>query len=390
MSTLYFSFLGFAKRFFTAFMIILEIAVLLFSINYLYSAMEGRRMLLEPYEGFLNNNSVFIYNNNIFNDLPMGLSENESKEKTLSGLIGNYREIEILSTSVYLQCGTLIRLYVCDDDVFLKMNFPLLGGHWVTKNELSTGAIASHSLPRGNVGVDFPSGVLYIDIKGNLTHNTYSPTMGNWGGADMSCIDFYRARNHGDEPFIVVGRSAIQNIDDFFRSTGSLLLFDNLTSTEGEHNLDYLMSVGASPIRGERIYERSIFLIYEDLERFYPLIFCVGVIVLIGIISFSCIIYKSCERDNGIFFMHGNTRNGSLKILAGELSIILILSSLLTAIAFWFSYYFSLLGEVRVTFSTGNIIITLITLFTLLLFMMIIPYILYTKSTPIEIIRRSL
>ena len=389
MSILYFSFLSFTKRFFTSLMIIIETATLLFGINYLISAVDERKVLFEPYEKFLNNDSIYIYNSNIFKDMPIGLTENESKEQALSGLIGNYREIEVFHIPVFTQSGEAIILYVYDDDIFLKMNFPLSAGNWITKKDISNGAIASNHFSKGNININIANVPFSFNIKGILTDNTYLPTMEYWG-SDMSCIDFYKIKNKADEPFIFIGRSAVQNINNLIRSGGSLLIFDNLSPEEKKYNEEYLINANVNLLSGEKIREQSLYSIYEDLQKFIPLIFCIGIIVLIGIISFSCIIFKSNQRDNGIYFMYGNTRNGSLKILAGELSIILILSYLLTVTAFWVGDSLSVLSGVKFTLSAGNIIITFITIFVLLLSMMIIPYMLYRKNTPIEIMRRSL
>jgi hypothetical protein len=365
-------------------MIIIEVSALLFGVNYLYSAIEGRKMLFEPYADFIHENSVFVYNVNVMMDISRGLIPNQSKAELMSGLKGSYREIEVLRTTVFASNGDRFELYVCDDDVLLRMNLPLIAGSWIKQADISNSAIASRGMT-GNTEVAFEDNTtLNLDVKGVLTAATYRPDM-EYFYSEMSCMDFSRSISQADDPFILVGRSAVENTDNFIRSYGSLLIFDEFL----EEDKEYLIS-NAIIISGEKLYENSMYLIYADLQKFYPLIFCVVLVVLIGVISFTCIIFKHSERDNGIFFMCGNIRSGSLKILMGELSIILTLSCFLTAAAFWVFDYLAFFGTVKITLSIGNIIITAVTILILLLSMIIIPYALHRRSTPVEIIRRSL
>jgi ABC-type antimicrobial peptide transport system permease subunit len=206
----------------------------------------------------------------------------------------------------------------------------------------------------------------------------------------MSSADFYSNTNSQENRFIIMGKSAVGNTDYFFRSYTSLLVFDNLSEQDKQFNEEYLRSQNAYFTYGDEIHENSLYLIYQDLKRFYPLITCVALVVLIGIISFACIVFKHSQRDNGIYFMCGNTRFGSMKILMGELTIILLLSGLLTVSAFWFSDYKGIFEGSKLTFTSGNILITLLAIVLLMVCMIFIPYISYRKNSPIEIIRRSL
>ena len=391
MGIFYISGLGFAKRIFISIIIIIEIAILLFSVNYIYSAMEGRKMLFTPYENFLTFNSMLVMNTKVHEDRANDIDPNESKSILLSGLSGSYREIELLNLPIETGNGDSVILFVCDDDIFSEMNLPLSNGKWVKKNEVKDHAIGSYSIPDGPINIDlYEEDSILINIKGRLTINSYMPNMSNYKSHNMSCIDFYSNVNSLENRYIIMGKGALKNTDYFFRSYTSLLVFDNLSVQDKQFNEAYLRGKNAYFTYGDELHANSIYLIYQDLKKFYPLIACVALVVLIGILSFACIVFKHSQRDNGIYFMCGNTRFGSMKILAGELLIILLLGGLLTVSAFWGADYVGLFNDVQLTFNSGNIAVSLVTVTTLMFAMLVIPYIFYVRNLPIETIRSSL
>ncbi len=369
--------LSLSKKAVTLILVIMELAVLFIAENYMVSALKERSMLYVPYRQLLNENSAFVidtaYTDNLMEN--SYLTEKQSREQLLDGISGDYTIYD-----VWVYNDGAYRIYSLSDEIYDELALPLSAGSYKSGRNC---AVAAYGMGMGEYAVDVPSGSLLLDICGNLTESTFVPQMSYFSSSDMTVKDFYNA-SVSEKNFIITNRSSINGFEEQFRcEVGFLIQFD----TDVNENIALMRSKGEAA-EGALIAENTTSALNEDLKSFIPLLGCILMIVLIGMVCISMTIFNENQYRNGILWICGYSRFKMLVIHALSVFVLIVLS-LIAGV--FLTVLYSLLNGSAISISSGgeNAAVLILTCISLVIATMIIPIVKTAKTTPIEYVGRS-
>lgn len=353
-------------------LVLVELATLFLAVNYAVSTIYDRQMLTKPFVNILDVNSSYVYDANFFEESHGNLfGALSSRQKILDKLDGEY---DIYDVMVYYGEGGFNVISV-SDELYLKLKLPLISGN-------RSGAVGGN-ISTGKRTVLFGETPIEFNITGKLTAPSYIPMMSAFQSSDTTTKDLF-TNSDEMENFILTDRSSISGLEShFIANLGFIIKFHE----NSEENMK-LLEASALTARGTTIIENSTAALRDDLSDFLILFGCVSVIVIIGVISISVIVYLHNERQSGILWICGYSKKQILISHAANMLVILTASIGVSAAVYG---VLSALGNETansVTLGGINIFATIILYLVLGVLSLIIPAVKIAKKTPVEYLRR--
>ncbi len=361
------------KHLFMFILILIELAALFLAVNYAVSTISDRQMLTKPFADILDENSAFIFDDKFFEEYGGDFTKVlSSRQKILDKLNGEY---EIYDVMVYYG-EDRINVISVSDKLYSRLKLPLVFGN---RRGAVCGGISS-----GKRTVLFGETPVEFNITGKLTSPSYIPAMRAFNSSDTITKDFFV--NSDEMPsFILTDRSSIAGVEDHFSaSVGFIIKFhenaaENLKSLESE----------ALTVLGTKIIENSNAALKDDLSGFLILFSCVFLIVIIGVISISVIVYLHNEQQSGILWICGYSKKQILFSHATNMLVFVTVSAVISAAVYGILHVIGNEIANSVVLSATNIFATVILYIFVVALSMIIPAVKIAKMTPIEYLRRA-
>ena len=400
-------------------LIMLEIAAMLIVANMAISTANSRAILNDPYAGLISHEGFLYQCENKKVDLTY---DNDLIVKdVLDSLKGDLTftcsySTQIVSDKSVLK-GSLLtieevrNLYAFDEKVFSKFNLPLTEGRWAspqrneknqieavavvgTDNYLKVGDIIKCSLPQ----TDENYRVSYVDIGeivivGTVSGSDYYPTTTLGGGSTKNVKNLYQsASSHDGQAEFLVCASADKHLTDPHLIARNAV-FINYNSEPSEeirtYNQQQISSMRATVIDLSKFKQNSDEFLYEQYIKLLPLLLCVFIIVLTGLICSVAMNTSSQLRNYGVYFLCGCRWKGCLKISLAYSAIILTGGAILGTIAFLLFQLSDYAKLFEQNLALNNIYITLAVILIMLLISLIIPFFMVRKTSPVRTIHAN-
>lgn len=348
-------------------LILIELAALFIAVNFTVSTIVERQMLNEPFAGILNKNSAFVYDAECS---PAGVLE--SRSKLLSGIEDDYDCYDVMTF-----IGDDFTIISINDEVYSRLKLPLSFGS-------RKGAVGTLGVIIGKQTFDIGGISLELNVSGTLTGETFLPAMSAYSSVGLTTKDFYTS----DMPtakVILTNRSSIEpTADKFYSSRGFIISF----KSNVEENI-LRLEENVLTARGTDIRNNSIAALTEDLLGFIPLIVCIFIIVVIGVVSISVITYSHNEYQSGVLWICGYSKGQIL--FSHTVNILVFLTASLGVGAAAYGVLRLLGNEIArtATLGTQNLLATLCLYLVLVAASIIIPAIKISKKAPIEYLGRA-
>ena len=384
MSYLKLAFASFSKNKLTFFLIIIEIAALFLTVNFLVSTLMDRQMLTKVYEKLLNDNSAVVWDNKHTENIINGLAATpeESRKIALSEITDGYEIYEIFSL---FNTGVDI-LVIVPDEIYDNLALPLVSGDY-------SGAVANFGYTKDTFSYFYTvpgeekeeTRLLEIEVSGTLTADTFLPMINAFAtGNDFTTKDLYiNSREYNS--FLITRKSVFDGIDI---PTGCSPVFIIHFPENYEENIAKL-SEKAAVQEGKAILENSRNALWTDLTDFLPVVLCVLLVVIIGTVSISVIMNKKNEKRSGVLWICGYSRKQILFSHFINMLMIFIISIILSVIAYLILSFMKIELVVSANLSIANIIATVILSLVLIAASMIIPAVKSKNTSPVEYLRRA-
>lgn len=376
MNTIKLTLLSFKKNIFTFILIIFQLSVLFLVENYMVSVLKEREMLKVPFKAFFNENTAFIYDSDYSKNAAfLGISDSKtSRGILLSDIKDKYKIYDVLTFN-----NGEYTVYSINDELFGKMALPLSYGKYGN-------AVGTFGTPVGTNEIVLPNGtIMKLNTSGELTQTTYIPDMMKVSSQDMTINDFYYT-SANERSVILTNRSSVSGYESYFScSMGFLIEFESNSARNIEILKDKALVV---PIN--EIADNTDKALQKDLSVFLPLVGTVLLIIVVGIVCISVLIFKDNERKNGVLWLCGFSRSKIVAVHCANILPALILS---LGISFFVFLILKVIGNEFVTgisFTAANFAVTLITSVFLLGAAAIIPAIKCSRISPVEYLRRTL
>lgn len=396
--------LFFRKHTFTYILMILQLAFLLVAENILIASLNSRDVLYAPYENIISKDGYYFLQpysaGGIWDENDNNIkSADEVLEETLSKLRGDYR------LYCYYHC-TLnngdIRVRIIDDDIYNNLMLPLDSGYHSNKKNACLITKNDIGLKRGDTlnvhGVK-------LEISGVLTDKTYLPDY-TMIGIDMSVLDLYLPysfskdfdddssgglnSNYMDCTEVIAPLSAFEdsiregNIN-IFRSPSMLIAFDKPLSEEDRiYNEAVLIDADCEEpgwlINFDQLQRKGLIYRNEDFNKMLPVVCCMVVIILIGVICSSAIISARQLNKHAVLYINGATPFDSLIISCVTAGISSVIAVMIALPLMFFGVANSFANDLGFVWGANNILAIIATVaFTLVSFSIIPAVVIYRK-----------
>ncbi len=386
MSYLKLSFSSFGKNKLTFLLIIIEIAALFLTTNFLVSTLADRQMLTTGYEKILNDNSAVVWDSKWIENKAAGLAQNigQSRELLLKDITDDY---EIYDTVMLTDVETGTVIAGVSDEIYDNLALPLMSGDF-SEAVASFGFTGSEFNFTRRIGEneyrDFS-----IKISGMLTSDTYVPMMNYFStGIDFTINDLYVSSDEYRDynGFIIVRKSVFDEID---LSTACTPVFIIHFSQNYDENISKLRQEAGGVHEGKAVLENSQNALWRDFADFIPVVVCVLLVVIIGTVNISMILNKYNEKRGGVLWICGYSRRQILFAHFISMLIIFVVAAILSVGVYFIMSFLQVELVVSANLSAANVIVTVILSLILILASMIIPAIKSRNTSPIEYLRRA-
>ena len=388
MKYLKYGFAQFCRSFSLYVIMIAELAAIMLALNIAIGSYNSRNMLYKPFEQYLTRDGWFIRSAGI--DKPTE-AENNKLYEIIDTLEGEYEIISFYSSTVSAEAGDL-RLTIVNDDIYNLLCMPLEEGDY-------SEAVVTLNTDFG-LGDTVRLGSTELKISGVLTENTYVPDINNYN-IDMDVTKFYNVfqsnvqlvqLNEGEKPtpIMILPQSAVQSEIDKNLNRGIYQSFyqfvvcrTELTEQQREHNADILaensMEIVYMPF--SKINKRSEIYVNESLQKVIPIIVCVSVIAIFGILCCCSINVSRSMRNNAVLYVCGATQK-DMRIINAVSDFLVVSVSLVISIAVL--KIITLNGadnSIGLVLGNNNILVTTVFVISVFIITQIVSYLVFKKKT---------
>lgn len=367
--------LNFKKNIFTMVLVIIEMAALFLSVNYLSCVLKEREMLIAPFRVAMNENSAFVTDNDCMDNMMLhDMTMMESRELLLSGITDEYKIYDIMSLN-----ADGYNIYSLSDELYDHLALPLQFGNY------KGGAVGTFGTGTGEHTIDLSDGALLkIKISGILTAATLIPEM-NVTGSAMTVNDFYR-NSVNERNVIITNRTSISGSEHLFAPRTCFFIE---FKENAEANISRLKNQ-TLVYPGTLIEENSNAVLQEDLAGFIPIAGIIAAVVLLGIILISVITFKDNERKNAVLMLCGYSKMRVIAVHCVGILLLTLLSVAAAALTFGVLNMLGIEAVVGMTLSLQNLWISLAVMIALFAAAAAAPIILTVGRSPAENFRRTL
>ncbi len=140
---------------------------------------------------------------------------------------------------------------------------------------------------------------------------------------------------------------------------------------------------------GEELVKNTNEYINETYIKMLPIIICVVIVVIIGLIGSIAINTRNQIYNYSVYFLCGCRWKDCIKISLANISIYMIVSVIISVIALYIMNLFNfnyLIGQV---YELNNLLISVGILLFMILFSMILPMFIINGTSPVETIRKN-
>ncbi len=374
MNTIKIALLAFTKNTFTFILVIAQLAVLFLAENYMVSALVEREMQFEPFKLVFNEKTAFVYDSEYVKNASMfGIDTKASREMLLSDIKDEYKIYDVMSFT-----NGEYTVYSVSDEIYASLALPLAFGDYGS-------AVGSFGMSVGEKEIFFPDGTdLRLETSGALTASTYIPVMMSLSSQDMTVGDLYYTSGN-ERNIILTNRSSIVGYEQHFRlSNGFLIEFKSGTARNFE-----ALKGRALTVPTIEIAENTNKALQKDLFNYLPLLGTVLIIVIIGIVCVSVIIFKESERRNAVLWICGYSRAEIIGIHAFGIVLITALSIIISLATYGLLKSSGNGMLVGINLTLENFIVTIITCILLSAISSVVPALKCRKTSPVEYLRRA-
>lgn len=373
------SFSSFSKNKLTFVFMIIVIAVLFLTVNFMISTLADRQMLTKGYEKVLSDNTAVVCDINYTVKMAQGLvgSYKESREQILSDITDEYELYFSAKEFAKRLDGEEVVVIAVSDEIYNNLALPLVSGDY-------SEAVASFGFPDESVTVNKNGCISEIKISGNLTKDTYLPISNSFSTSnDFTASDLYS--DPGENNSFIIARTSSFNTDMDFSCDMSFLI--HFPENYDENIAKLREKAGVQ--EGKAILENSQKALWEDLADFIPVVVCILLVVIIGTMSISIILNKYNEKRGGVLWICGFSRRQILFAHFMNMLIIFVVAAILSIGAYLIMSLLQVELVVSANLSAANIIATIALSLILILASMIIPAIRSKNTSPVEYLRRA-
>lgn len=392
-----YGFSSFTKRIVTNLLIIFQLTFLFTGFNVVIGNLNSRDILYRPYEDIIANDGYLWWFDSQTHDPETGefiKSYDQCLEETLSQLEGDFEYYRMYEAEIRDDEGLnkTIRLEFLDDRIYDKLSLPLVAGKWEKSNsDKAYGVIMKNSYNYG-VGSEIEWSGGEFTISGVLTDPTYIPTYNSWEADKGVTMLFESCKSSSSQyEYVILPQSAISDFSDInlFNSAQILISFNEpLTDEQKAVNEKVLLDSG--PTSGIESFDeiRKDSKIYqsEDFKKSMPLIFCMWVITIIGLVCSSAITTLKLLRSYAVYYMCGAKWSDCFIINAVSSLISVAVSAGLTYCILTLGLANGYAQEAGFVFRINNVIYTALSALLMLVLAVIVPAIMLKHKQPKTVI----
>ncbi len=392
MKYLKYGFIQFSRNFSLCLIMIAEITAIIVALNISIGSYNSRNMLYKPFEQYLNQDGWYIK-----------ASEFDSSEDKLSEIIGElegeFEEISFYNSTVSTLNGE-VKIAIVNDSLYEKLCMPLEFGDY------SEAVITSN--PYFNLNDSLQLGTTIINLSGVLTENTYIPNLSGYH-IDMDVTHFYDVYQSGahsiqqdafgtevkQTPIVIVPQSKVQTEIDRSLNNGVYQSFwrllvstSELSDEQRRHNDEILKqnSMSVPYMSFSVLNDRSLIYVNESLEKVIPIIACVGIIALFGVLCCCSINVSRNLRNNAILYICGASHKDCSKINAVTDFIVVFVSLLISLGILRIVSTTSLNESIGFIVDRNNVIATVVFAIAVFLVTRIVSAFVFARKTPKDIL----
>lgn len=393
-----YGFSSFTKRIVTNLLIIFQLTFLFTGFNVVIGNLNSRDILYRPYEDiFANDGYLWWFDSQMYDQLTGEYikSYEQCLEETLSQLEGDFEYYRIYETDIYDDEGLRkpIRLTFVDDRIYDKLSLPLVAGKWEKSNSDKAYGVIMKNSYNYVVGSEIDWNGRKITISGVLTDPTYIPTYNGSGDEDNGVTKLFQSYKSESAPFeyVILPQSTIPEgiAETLYNSAQIILVFKNsLTDQQKSVNEQVLIDSGptSSFESFDSIREKSKIYMQEDFKKSMPLIFCMWVITIIGLVCSSAITTLRLLRSYAVYYMCGAKWSDCFIINAVSSVISLAVSAGLTYCILTLGLANGYAPQVGFVFKLNNVIYTAAAAIFMLILAVIVPAIMLKHKQPKTVI----
>lgn len=399
-----YGFSSFSKHILTNILIIFQLTFLFVGFNVVIGNYNSRDILYHPYEEIIKNDGYywFYFPDEHMFDSDTGeyiKSYDECLDDTLSEIKGEYAIYQMRDTYVNIlpkgddEKYKSIRIVFVDDRIYDRFNLPLVEGKWKkSDSEKPYGVIIKNTHNYG-VGDTFDFMGTEITISGVLTNPTYLPSFNGTSDFENGVTMFFNAMKSESALYdyvIMPMASLSEEMYQYTTESGTLLIeFKNSLSKEDkEHNENVLLnSCAMSNIWDfKEIEEKTLIYMKEDFNKTMPLIVCMWIISVVGLVCSSAITTLKLLRSYAVYYMCGAKWNDCLIINIISSLVTVIISAGLTYIILTLGLVNGYAQEAGFVFKLNNVIYTAGLAILMIALSIIVPAIMLKHKQPKTII----
>lgn len=415
------------RRWLFTLILIIEVAALLILTNTMYSTVKSKQMVYEPYKDILSEKGVVVdatsldlmeCNNEEITPFLEVYPDKKSVisflEKRLAGdvkihcsdSLTFWKQIGPLSV-MYRDKGDSLTYYLVEPEVLSKMCLPLSCGRYPTVAKNENGEI--EIIVSGGTDAeldrvyDTPAGKMRV--VGILTDNTYKPVGSEIDRTSMepgidrdSIFNFvlpFDSQTNLSGPFAIAAKGVFPEDGNGYNIGANSIWFvsygDNISEEDFAANTEYLNTVGTVQYNQtlDTMSQETERLINDIYYRMMPIIITAVIMVLSGLIGSAAIGALRQTRTFCIFFLCGCRKRDSLYIIGAETAITIMIASALSAAGMAVMRIMNFDYLIGLSFGFGNILLSVLVIFTLFVLSMIIPFGMIRASSPISAIKEN-
>lgn len=388
MKYLRYGFVQFCRNFSLYIIMIAELSVIMLALNIAIGSYNSRNMLYKPFEQYLTRDGWYM------RSADMNYTEEPGNDKLyeiINSLEGDYEMVASYSSTVTSEVGDL-RLTILNDDLYYALCMPLEEGDYAQ-------AVVTHN-PHFKLGDTVRLGSTELTISGVLTENTYVPDISGYN-IDMDVTDFYNVfqsnaqlvqLNEGEKPtpILILPQSTVQSEIDKNLNNGIYQSFyyfvvcrTELTEKQREHNTEILNenSIDIVYMPFSTINKRSEIYVNESLQKVIPIIVCISIIAVFGILCCCSINVSRSMRNNAVLYMCGAS-NRDLRIINAVSDFLVVSASLVISITVL--KIISLNGvddSIGFVLGNNNIFVTAVFVVSVFIITQVVSYCVFKKKT---------
>ena len=398
-----YGFSSFSKHMLTNILIIFQLTFLFVGFNVVIGNYNSRNILYHPYEDIIKNDGyewLYLPDEHMYDTVTGEFlkSYDDCLKETLSDIKGEYNIYQIKESYVTLSPdddvqSKSIRLVFVDDRIYDRFSLPLIDGRWEKSDAKKPyGVIMQNSYGYG-VGDTINLKGTEITISGVLTDPTYIPTYNGSSDTDNGVSRFFEAAKAETARYdyvIMPMASLSEEVRQYTTYSGNLLIefTEPLSDSDREHNENVMKNACAMSnfTSFEEIREKTDTFINEDFKKTMPLIACMWIIAVLGLVCSSAITTLKLLRSYAVYYICGAKWNDCLIINAVSSCISVVISAGLTYIIITLGLVNGYAQEAGFVFKLNNVIYTAGLAFLMVSLSVIVPAIMLKHKQPKTVI----